>query len=64
MHEEPLTSKAVERLTDYSGPWLRRIVRKGVVTPRKDASGRFLYSMTDVQKILAWRDSRRHRQVA
>jgi len=63
MHTEALTSKAVERLTDYSGKWLRQIVQKGVVTPHRDTSGRYLYSMADVQKILEWRESRRQKQI-
>ena len=51
-----LTSKAVERATDLSGSYLRKLVREGIVKPRQDSSGRFLYTEADVAAIHTFRN--------
>lgn len=52
------TCKAVERMTGYSGNYLRKLVRDGFVSPIRDASDRFLYSDEQVAQITARRKKR------
>jgi hypothetical protein len=55
---EYLTSKAVERQTNLSGSYLRKLVRDGVVRPARDSSGRFLYTSDDVVAIWSYQSKR------
>ena len=54
-----LTSKTVERQTNLSGSYLRKLVRDGVVRPERDSSGRYLYTFEDIQTISSYQANRR-----
>lgn len=57
------TSRSVEKTVDISGSYLRKLVRAGVVNPRKDTSGRYVYTDADVEQLLDFRaDILRRRQ--
>lgn len=53
-----LTSKSVERQTNLSGSYIRKLVREGVVHPARDSSGRYLYTFDDVLTISSYQAKR------
>lgn len=59
-----VTSGFVQRQVGWSGAQIRKMVRRGYVTPSKDSTGRFLYSEQDVetlQRLKAERDEHRRK---
>ena len=57
-----LTSKALERATNLSGSYLRRLVRNGVLKPDRDSSGRFIYGPEHIQQVRAMQAARKAQQ--
>ena len=51
-----LTSKAMERATNLSGSYLRRLVKLGVIDPERDTTGRYLYTFEHLAKVSAYRE--------